>query len=83
MSALFDPLFGADRVAARLDDASWVAALVAVEVTLAQAAAEHGVIPAGHASAIASAASTLDVDVAELGRGAVEGGRAERHVIDG
>ncbi|OJY53044.1 3-carboxy-cis,cis-muconate cycloisomerase [Pseudonocardia sp. 73-21] len=74
MSALFDPLFGADRVAARLDDASWVAALVAVEVTLAQAAAEHGVIPAGHASAIASAASTLDVDVAELGRAAVEGG---------
>ncbi len=74
MSALFDPLFGADRVAARLDDTSWVAALVAVEVTLAQAAAEHGLIPAEHAAVIASAASTLDVDVAELGRAAVEGG---------
>ncbi|MCW2721726.1 lyase family protein [Pseudonocardia sp.] len=74
MSALFDPLFGADRVAARLDDASWVAALVAVEVTLAQAAAEHGVIPAVHAEAIAIAATKLDVDVAALGRAAVEGG---------
>jgi len=73
-SALFDPLFGADRVAARLDDASWVAALVAVEVTLAQAAAEHGVIPAEHASAIAAAAADLDVDVTALGRAAVEGG---------
>ena len=38
-SALFDPLFGADPVAARLDDASWVAALVAVEVALPRAAA--------------------------------------------
>ncbi len=74
MSALFDPLFGADRVAARLDDASWVAALVAVEVTLARAAAEHGVIPAAHAEAIAVAASGLDVDVRALGRAAVEGG---------
>lgn len=74
MSALFDPLFGADRVSARLDDASWVAALVAVEVTLARAAAEHGVIPVSHAAAIADAADTLDVDVAELGRAAVEGG---------
>lgn len=70
--ALFDPLFGGDRVAARLDDAAWVAALVAVEVALAQAAAAHGVIPAEHAEAIA--AVDLDLDPAALGAAAVEGG---------
>ncbi|MBW0135232.1 3-carboxy-cis,cis-muconate cycloisomerase [Pseudonocardia abyssalis] len=70
--ALFDPLFGGDRVAARLDDAAWVAALVAVEVALAQAAAAHGVIPARHAEAIA--AVDLDLDPAALGLASVEGG---------
>lgn len=73
-SALFDPLLGADRVAARLDDASWVAALVAVEVALAAAAAEHGVVPVADAEAIAAAAAELDIDPAALGRAAVEGG---------
>ncbi|MFC4941986.1 3-carboxy-cis,cis-muconate cycloisomerase [Pseudonocardia sp. GCM10023141] len=73
-STLFDPLFGADRVAARLDDASWVAALVAVEVALAHAASEHGVVPAAHADLIASAAAGLDIDIAALGRDAVTGG---------
>ncbi len=72
--ALFDPLFGADRVAARLDDAAWVAALLAVEVGLAQAAAAHDVIPTAHASAIADAAAALQLDPAALGRAAVEGG---------
>ena len=74
VSALFDPIFGADRVAARLDDASWVAALVAVEVALAHAAAEHGVIPVRHAELIETAASALDVDPPALGRAAVHGG---------
>ena len=75
--SLFDPLFGGDRVAARLDDAAWVAALVAVEVALAQAAAAHGVIPAAHADAIAAAAADLDpatVAPEALGQAAVEGG---------
>ncbi|MFB9382140.1 lyase family protein [Pseudonocardia petroleophila] len=70
--ALFDPLFGGDRVGARLDDAAWVAALVAVEVALAQAAAAHGVIPAAHAEAIAAA--DLDLDPTALGLASVEGG---------
>ena len=73
-SALFDPVFGADRVAARLDDASWVAALVAVEVALSRAAAEHGVVPAADAERIAAVAADLQIDPAELGRAAVEGG---------
>lgn len=73
-SALFDPLFGIDRVAARLDDTSWVAALVAVEVALAHAAAEHGIVPAAHAERIEAAAGDLDIDTAALGRAAVEGG---------
>jgi 3-carboxy-cis,cis-muconate cycloisomerase len=73
-SALFDPVFGADRVAARLDDASWVAALVAVEVALSRAAAEHGVVPAKDAERIAAVAADLKIDPADLGRAAVEGG---------
>jgi 3-carboxy-cis,cis-muconate cycloisomerase len=73
-NSLFDPLFGADRVAERLDDASWVAALVAVEVALTAAAAEHGVVSDADAEAVAAAASSLRVDPAELGRAAVEGG---------
>jgi 3-carboxy-cis,cis-muconate cycloisomerase len=73
-SALFDPLFGADRVTARLDDAAWVAALVAVEVALAHAAAAHGLVPVAHAERIEAAAAGLDVDTAALGRAAVEGG---------
>jgi 3-carboxy-cis,cis-muconate cycloisomerase len=72
--ALFDPLFGADRVAARLDDAAWVAALLAVEVALVRAAAAHGVVPAAHAEAVALAAARLELDPAELGRAAVAGG---------
>lgn len=75
--ALFDPLFGGDRVAARLDDAAWVAALVAVEVALARAAAAHGVIPAGHADAVEAAVAGLDaaaLDPEALGLASVEGG---------
>ncbi|TQM14156.1 3-carboxy-cis,cis-muconate cycloisomerase [Pseudonocardia kunmingensis] len=74
VSALFDPVFGADRVAARLDDASWVAALVAVEVALVRAAAEHGVVPTADAERIEAVAAGLRVDPAALGRAAVEGG---------
>jgi 3-carboxy-cis,cis-muconate cycloisomerase len=73
-SALLDPLFGADRVGARLDDAAWVAALVAVEVALAYAAAEHGLIPTVDAERIETAAAGMEIDTAALGRAAVEGG---------
>lgn len=73
-SLLFDPLLGADRVAARLDDASWVAALVAVEVALVQAAAEHGIVALADAEQIAAVAENLDVDPVALGRSAVAGG---------
>ena len=72
--ALFDPLFGADRAAARLDDAAWVAALLAVEVALVRAAAAHGVVPRAHAEAIALAAARLELDPAEPGRASVAGG---------
>ncbi len=74
---LFDPLFGADRVAARLDDDAWVAALLAVEVALAHAAAENGVIPAAHADLIADAVAGIapaEIDPAALGLAAVAGG---------
>jgi 3-carboxy-cis,cis-muconate cycloisomerase len=71
---LFDPLLGAERVAARLDDASWIAAMVAVEVALARAAAEHGVIPAAHAETIAATAQDADLDPESLAASSVEGG---------
>lgn len=71
---LFDPLLGADRVAARVDDAAWVAALLAVEVALTQAAAEHGLVDGADAAQVEKAASSLRVDPVELGRAAVEGG---------
>jgi 3-carboxy-cis,cis-muconate cycloisomerase len=73
-SVLLDPLFGADRVNTRLDDTAWVAAMVAVEVALAHAAAEHGLVPTADAERIESAAAALEVDTAALGRAAVEGG---------
>ena len=71
---LFDPLLGADRVAERLDAASWVAALIAVEVALTQAAAEHGIVAQADADAVQKAAAQLRIDPAELGKLAVEGG---------
>ncbi|HXV92198.1 MAG TPA: lyase family protein, partial [Pseudonocardia sp.] len=74
VGALFDPLFGADRVAARIDDSSWVAALLAVEVALAAAAAEQGLVPAADAARIERAAAGLRIAPAELGAAAVEGG---------
>jgi 3-carboxy-cis,cis-muconate cycloisomerase len=71
---LFDPLYGADRVAGRLDDAAWVAALLAVEVALAHAAAAHGLVPAADAEAVEAAVARLEIDPVDLGRAAVEGG---------
>ena len=73
---LFGPLTGADRVAARVDDSAWVAALLAVEVALTAAAAELGLVPAEHAPAVEAAAAAVgaDLDPAVLAREAVEGG---------
>jgi 3-carboxy-cis,cis-muconate cycloisomerase len=73
-SALLDPLFGADRVNARLDEAAWVAALIAVEVALAHATADEGLVPKAHAELIEAAAATVQIDTAALGRAAVAGG---------
>lgn len=71
---LFEYLFGADGVAALLDDAAWVRALLDVEAALARAAALHEVIPAADASRITEVARTLPVDIGELGRAAMAGG---------
>lgn len=71
---LFEYLFGADGVAALLDDTAWVRALLDVEAALARAAALHEVIPAADASRITEVARTLPVDIGELGRAAMAGG---------
>jgi 3-carboxy-cis,cis-muconate cycloisomerase len=60
-------------VAARLDDAAWVAALLAVEVALVRRPPRTASVPQAHAEAVALAATRLELDPAELGRAAAEG----------
>lgn len=66
-SAVFGDLFCVDdRIAAEFADRRRVADLLDVEVALARAEAEVGVIPASAADAIASAAARLELDIPAL-----------------
>ena len=59
-SAVFGELFGIDdRIAAAFGDRQRLTDLIAVEVALARAEAEAGVIPASAADAIAAASAKL------------------------
>lgn len=49
-------------------DQAWLQALLTVEIALAEAEAEAGLIPADHAARIAAAASPDGLDAARLGR---------------
>ncbi|GAC00894.1 3-carboxy-cis,cis-muconate cycloisomerase [Gordonia namibiensis NBRC 108229] len=75
---LFDPLFGADRVGAELSDEAWVRAMLDVEVALGRAQATIGLLSAEQCAAIETSVAELGapggVDIAELGRAAVNGG---------
>ncbi|MDN5918608.1 MAG: 3-carboxy-cis,cis-muconate cycloisomerase [Pseudonocardia sp.] len=71
---LFDPLYGADRVATVLGDGAWIAALLEVEVALTNAAAEAGLVDERDADAVEPALGAIRVGPAELGAEAVEGG---------
>lgn len=73
-SALFDPLFGSDAVAAELSDAAWVCTLLQVEAALTRAAGRVGLVDPDAARRVAEAAAELVVDVEALGRAAVAGG---------
>jgi 3-carboxy-cis,cis-muconate cycloisomerase len=75
MSELWDPIFGADRVAAEVDDAAWVRAMLGAEAALARAAASAGVVDATAAEAVANACTDADwLPVDSLGVEAAAGG---------
>lgn len=75
---LFDPTFGARGIAATVSDQAWVTSILEVEAALSRAAAHRGLISPEHAHAITLAADELgapgELDVAELGVDATEGG---------
>ncbi|MDQ3709604.1 MAG: 3-carboxy-cis,cis-muconate cycloisomerase, partial [Actinomycetota bacterium] len=64
---LFDGVLARGRVRVEVDDAAWLQALLDVEAALARAAARAGLMPAGHAEAIAAACRAERFDVAALG----------------
>jgi 3-carboxy-cis,cis-muconate cycloisomerase len=75
MSSLWDPVFGAGRVAAEVDDAAWVRAMLEAEAALTRACASVGLVPAEAAHAVTAACADAGwVPVGELGRQAAAGG---------
>src|SRR6266496_1606098 len=75
MSELWDPIFGAGRVAAEVSDEAWVQALLEAEAALARACASVGLVPAAAADAVTDAcADATWVPIRELGEQAASGG---------
>jgi len=72
-SAIFKPLFTDDEISALLNDGAFVRALVEVEVALARAEAQAGVIPAQAVEQIANATAEK-VDIAALTQGTARSG---------
>ncbi|HEU0101402.1 MAG TPA: 3-carboxy-cis,cis-muconate cycloisomerase [Mycobacteriales bacterium] len=70
---LFDGVLSRGGVAAQVDDAAWLRALLDVEAALARAGAVAGLVPAEAAAAI-TAACAGTYDVAALGRDAAGSG---------
>lgn len=78
---LLGQLYGDAEMAAILSDRSAIAAMLRVEVALARAQADLGVIPAAAAEAIAQAAASLDPDPAELAAAVAVAGISAQPVI--
>jgi len=75
MSTLWDPIFGADRVAVEVDDRAWVRAMLQAEAGLARAAASAGLVEKAAAEAVAIACIDADwVTLESLGVDAAAGG---------
>jgi 3-carboxy-cis,cis-muconate cycloisomerase len=75
MSMLWDPIFGAERVAAEIDDRAWVRAMLRAEAALARAAASAGVVDEAAAEAVANACADAGwVAIESLGAEAAAGG---------
>lgn len=75
---LFDPIFGAQKIAATVSDQAWVTTMLDVEAALSRAAAQRDLIEPAHAAAITAAATELGtpggLNIAELGVAAAAGG---------
>ncbi|MBW3551109.1 MAG: 3-carboxy-cis,cis-muconate cycloisomerase, partial [Proteobacteria bacterium] len=68
---LFSALVAQGPVAAEVDDAHWLRAMLDTEAALARATASVGLVPAGAAQAVVDACVDASAyDVAELGRAA-------------
>jgi 3-carboxy-cis,cis-muconate cycloisomerase len=75
VSALWDPIFGAGRVVAEVDDRAWVRAMLQAEAALARAAAAAGVVDAAAAELVANACADADwIALESLGAEAAAGG---------
>ncbi|MEY4546126.1 MAG: hypothetical protein RL685_2321 [Pseudomonadota bacterium] len=73
-SSIFGPAFHDPVVTGWLDDAAYFRALLDVEVALARAQCRLGIIPGAAAAAIATAAASLQLDVAALSAGVLRDG---------
>jgi 3-carboxy-cis,cis-muconate cycloisomerase len=75
MTSLWDPIFGASRVAAEVDDRAWVRAMLHAEAALARAVASAGLVDRAAAEAVANACADTDwIAVESLGAEAAAGG---------
>ncbi len=72
--AIFGALFGSPRIDSNTDDTAWVRAMLDVESAIAAAGARAGVVPDEAAAEIARVCASVDVDIADLGRGALSSG---------
>jgi 3-carboxy-cis,cis-muconate cycloisomerase len=73
-AGLWPGLFGDPQIAAALDDAAWLRAMLRFEAALAEAQAAEGMIPAEAAAAIVRGLDGLAPDPADLAAGAAEAG---------
>jgi 3-carboxy-cis,cis-muconate cycloisomerase len=71
---LWPGLFGDPPIAAALDDAAWLRAMLRFEAALAEAQAAEGMIPAEAAAAIVHGLRALAPDPADFAAGAAEAG---------
>jgi 3-carboxy-cis,cis-muconate cycloisomerase len=69
---LFAGTYARGAVAAQLDDAAWLQAMLDVEAALARACAQENLIPAAAAEAIATACQAGSFDLAAIGRDGAE-----------
>jgi 3-carboxy-cis,cis-muconate cycloisomerase len=73
-SKIFGPLFGDSEINELFTDEAYIRALVKVEIALARAESEVGVIPLGAAAEISSKAQTSKIDIAALAKGTARSG---------